>query len=69
MEGRALRAELLPAYLRGLSREPMMQGRRVIEMKVAAAAKTGQGEPARFVEFSVTAPRELPEPVASGAPR
>jgi hypothetical protein len=34
-------------------------------MKVAAA-KPGEGEPARFVEFLVTAPRELPEPAAPG---
>ena len=67
VEGRAVRAELLPAYLRGLSREPMMQGRRVTEMKVtAAAAKAGQAEPAPFVEFSLTAPRELSEPPAPG---
>lgn len=68
MEGRALRAELLPAYLRGLSREPMMQGRRVTEMKVATAAKPGEGEPARFVEFLVTAPRELAESAGAGGP-
>jgi Tfp pilus assembly protein PilN len=66
VEGRALRAELLPAYLRGLSREPMMQGRRVTEMKVSAAAKPAEGEVARFVEFLVTAPRELREPAAAG---
>jgi len=65
-EGRARRAGLLPAYLRGLSREPMMQGRRVTEMKVAAAKPGEGGEVARFVEFLVTAPRELREPGAAG---
>ena len=65
VEGRAVRPELLPAYLRGLSREPMMQGRRVTEMKVSAtAAKTAPAAP--FVEFSLTAPRALGEAVAPG---
>ncbi|HYX65554.1 MAG TPA: hypothetical protein VE935_15160 [Burkholderiales bacterium] len=60
IEGRALRAELLPSYLRALSREAMMRGRRVTEMKLTAAGGTaGAAEPARFVEFSLTAPLEL----------
>jgi hypothetical protein len=60
VEGRALRAELVPAYLAALSREPMMRGRRVTEMKLAAASeKAGGNEPDRFVEFSIAAPREL----------
>jgi Tfp pilus assembly protein PilN len=63
VEGRALRAELLPVYLRALNREPMMQGRRVTEMKVTAATgKSGGGEPAGFVQFSLAAPRELRDP-------
>jgi hypothetical protein len=67
VEGRALRAELLPVYLRALSREPMMQGRRVTEMKVSAATgKPGDGEPAGFVQFSIAAPRELREPRTAG---
>ena len=67
VEGRALRAELLPAYLKALSRESMMRGRRVTEMKVtASSAAAGQNAPARFVEFSLAAPLELREPAASG---
>ena len=70
VEGRALRADLVPAYLRGLSREPMMQGRRVTEMKLAASpAKSPGALPASFVEFSLAAPRELRElPAGEGKP-
>ena len=68
VEGRALRPQLLPAYLRALSREPMMQGRRVTEMKVSAATgKGGDAEPAAFVQFSLAAPRELRDGPAAGA--
>lgn len=68
VEGRALRADLVPAYLRSLSREPMMQGRRVTEMKLAAsAAKSPGAQPASFIEFSLAAPRELREPPAGEA--
>ena len=49
VHGRVLRPELMPAYLRALSREPMMRGRRVTELKLAA-------KPERFVEFTLTAP-------------
>lgn len=62
VEGRALRAALVPAYLRGLSREPMMQGRRVTEMKlVASSVKDPTKASAAFVEFSLAAPLELRE--------
>lgn len=68
VQGRALRADLLPAYLTRLNREPMMRGRRVTEMKLTAAtakdAKEPQNEPPRFVEFSLAAPLELREPAA-----
>lgn len=64
VEGRALHAELVPAYLKSLGAEPMMQGRRVAELKVAArsvapqkgAAPAGSQGPARFVEFALSAP-------------
>jgi Fimbrial assembly protein (PilN) len=66
VSGRALRPELVPAYLKALSDEPMMRGRRVTEMKLAArtvapppaqegSAKAAPG-PQRFVEFTVSAP-------------
>ena len=67
VEGRALRAELLPAYLKALSRESMMRGRRVTEMKVSASTtEAGQNAPGRFVEFSLNAPLELPESATAG---
>lgn len=64
VEGRALRAELVPAYLKSLGAEPMMQGRRIAELKVAArtvapqkgAGKAGFEGPERFVEFALSAP-------------
>lgn len=67
VEGRALRADLLPAYLKALSRESMMRGRRVTEMKVSAAAgdEAGQKRPPRFVEFSLAVPLELRESAAA----
>ncbi len=78
VQGRALRPELVPAYLRALNREPMMRGRRVTEMKLAAktaapaapgaAAKARSPEPERFVEFSLIAPLRIAEaPPAKGA--
>jgi len=66
LSGRALRPEMIPAYLKALSGEAMMRGRRVTEMKLAAktaAPPSAQGEtakaapgPRRFVEFTVSAP-------------
>lgn len=75
--GRALRPDLVPAYLRALNNEPMMRGRRVTEMKLAAksggpAAATPPGAappppagPERYVEFTLTAPLRLPDPAKS----
>lgn len=68
VEGRALRPELLPVYLKGLSREPMMRGRRVTEMKLVAA-RGAAGEPPAFVDFSLAAPLELREAAASAGGR
>lgn len=78
VHGRALRPELVPAYLHALNKEPMMRGRRVTEMKLAAksappggggaAGKARPAEPERFVEFTVTAPLRIAEaPPAKGA--
>lgn len=58
VQGRALRAELMPAFLRALNKEPVMRGRRVTEMKLAA--KSDDRKQA-FVEFSLAAPLELVE--------
>jgi hypothetical protein len=76
VQGRALRPELVPTYLKALNGEPMMRGRRVTEMKLAAktaapvpvqegSAKAPAG-PRHFVEFNVTAPLRVPD-VAKGA--
>jgi hypothetical protein len=74
VQGRTLRAELVPPYLSALNKEPMMRGRRVTEMKLAARgmdvppAKEKPAEPERFVEFTLTAPLRVVEvPAAKGA--
>jgi Tfp pilus assembly protein PilN len=78
VQGRALRAELMPAFLRALNNEPVMRGRKVTEMKLTAKAapkavegKPAADEPASFIEFSLTAPlqvAEAPAPAAAGNP-
>jgi hypothetical protein len=77
VQGRALRPDLVPAYLKALNNEPMMRGRSVTEMKLAAKStpvSKAEGDagkspaPARFVEFSLAAPLRIPEGVgAKGA--
>jgi Tfp pilus assembly protein PilN len=75
VQGRALRPDLVPAYLKALNNEPMMRGRSVTEMKLAAKSappSAGAGDPGkslgppRFVEFSLSAPLRIPE-AAAGA--
>jgi len=79
VQARALRAELVPAYLRGLGREEMMKGRQVTELKLAAKsvaesaaprAEAGGAvaEPTQFVEFTFVAPLRSPEPAAAKGP-
>ena len=79
VQGRALRPELIPAYLRALNQEPMMRGRRVTEMKLSAksgprAVTPGEQRasptagPERFVEFALTAPLRLAEAPPAKAP-
>lgn len=68
VNGRALRPELVPAYIRKLSEEPMMRGRRVTDMKLAAKEVTpgaGRTEPERYVEFTLSAPVRSNEPGAA----
>lgn len=74
VNGRALRAELIPSYLRALGDESMMRGRRVTEMKLVAkeaprsAAATSQDKPAgpeRYIEFTLTAPLRVAAPAAA----
>ena len=74
VKGRTLRAELVPTYLSALNREPMMRGRRVTEMKLAARetppapGKDQAAGPERFIEFTLTAPLRVAEvPAAKGA--
>ncbi|HEY5958021.1 MAG TPA: PilN domain-containing protein [Polyangiaceae bacterium] len=81
VKGRALRAELMPAFLRALNNEPVMRGRKVTEMKLTAktapvadkaVVSKPRAEPEAFVEFSVVAPLQMAEaPVStpkSGTP-
>ena len=64
VRGRALHADLLPAYLKALNNEEVMRGRLVTELKLLArddsAARRGSGaaasEPERYVEFDLSAP-------------
>jgi len=72
VQGRALRAELMPGFLRALNNEPMMRGRRVTELKLSAKtpppAEKGASAPAGYIEFSLTAPLQLADaPAAPGA--
>jgi hypothetical protein len=62
VRGRALRADLLPVYIRRLGREELLRGKGFSEVSVVARelAKTGPAQPAgaadapeRFVEFSL----------------
>lgn len=75
VNGRVLRAELVPAYLKVLNNEAVMRGRKVVELKLSAkvataAPKTGTqgaaGAPKHYVEFTFAAPRVL-EQAAAGA--
>lgn len=74
VSGRALEAELVPTYLRRLNSEPMMRGRRVIEMKLAAKdaaaardAKAAATQPQRYVEFAFVAPLRARAPAGKAA--
>jgi type IV pilus assembly PilN-like protein len=60
VRGRALRAELLPVFIRRLGREDVLKGKGFAEVSVAAreeranAPAAGAAEaPARFIEFSL----------------
>ena len=73
VQGRALRPDLVPAYLKALNNEPMMRGRSITEMKLAAksapaskaADDSGKSSgPARYVEFSLAAPLRIPDAAA-----
>jgi len=59
VQGRALRAELMPAFLRALGKESVMRGRRVTELKLVA--KGDEKKEHGFIEFSLTAPLQVAE--------
>jgi hypothetical protein len=59
VRGRALQADLVPAYLRALNSEAMMRGRSIVEMKLAATQD-------QFVEFTLVAPRAR-QPASKGS--
>ena len=59
VQGRALRAELVPAFLRALGKEPVMRGRRITELKLIA--KGDEKKEQAFIEFSLAAPLQLAE--------
>lgn len=73
VRGRALAPDLLPAYLRSLSRSEVMRGRQVIALQLSAGApaQAANGataaERTRYVEFSFSAPLRAPEPGAGPA--
>lgn len=72
VSGRALQADLVPAYLRALNNEAMMRGRRIVEMKLAAKQDVAAGaergaKPERYVEFTLVAPLRA-RPVAAKGP-
>jgi Tfp pilus assembly protein PilN len=66
VRGRALHADLVPAYLKALRNEPIMRGRQIAELKLAARDETAASAakveeraaargPARSIEFSLLA--------------
>jgi hypothetical protein len=74
VNGRALRADLVPDYLAALNNETMMRGRRVTEMKLATkeaargAATDRRAEPERYVEFVLNAPLQVAAPAPAKGP-
>ena len=58
ISGRALKPELVPAYIRRLSTEPIMQGRRfsTLEMRQPEATPASEGKPSQtppYIEFTL----------------
>ena len=60
IKGRALESQMVPAYIRALNREAPMAGRPVGELRMTARGDAGpaseKGEPARYIEFSLSIP-------------
>jgi len=71
VQGRATRAEVLPAYLDGLNEEAVMRGRKVVELRLNAKEEKPKenargNAPVRFVDFTMVAPRSVGAPNPSG---
>lgn len=65
VRGRVLHADLVPAYLKVLNEDPVMRGRLITELKLAARQGAGAqassgAEPSRYVEFDLSAPLRAP---------
>ena len=61
IKGRALESQMVPAYIRALNREAPMAGRPVGDLRMTAKGDAGAaldkaGEPARYIEFSLSIP-------------
>ena len=60
IKGRALESQMVPAYIRALHREAPMAGRSIGELRMTAKGDAGpapgKGEPARYIEFSLSFP-------------
>lgn len=53
MSGGVLNPDLVPAYIERLGREPVMKGRSFAALQMQQPNKTGAGEAARYVEFTL----------------
>ena len=61
IKGRALESQMVPAYIRALNRETPMAGRPVGDLRMTAMGEAAStpgkaGEPARYIEFSLSIP-------------
>lgn len=61
IKGRALESQMVPAYIRALNREAPMAGRPIGDLRMTAKGDAGAaldqaGEPARYIEFSLSIP-------------
>lgn len=53
IEGRTLQAELVPAYIARLAREPVLKGKRFGSLKISSPAKKEGASAAPYLEFSL----------------
>ncbi len=77
LQGRALRPELVPAYIKRLGNEPVLQGKSfsTLQMQVpqqkpaAGATAVTEPAPAPYVEFSLQSTNANTEPAGAGGTR